>query len=117
MKTKILILLLALAPMMTQAQFTFTTNSGAITINGYNPAAGLNVVIPAGTNGYPVTSIGDEAFYNCFNLTSVTIPSSVTSANPIWTPIQTNTLTNGSFYFSEPLQTNLSGRFYRISLP
>ena len=36
-------------------------------------------------------------------------------ASPVWTPIQTNTLTNGLFYFSEPLQTNSSGRFYRLS--
>jgi hypothetical protein len=37
------------------------------------------VVIPAATNGYPVTSIGDGAFYNCTSLTSVTIPNSVTN--------------------------------------
>jgi len=84
-----------------EAQFTFTTNNGAITITGYNTAAGLNMVIPAATNGYPVTSIGDNAFYGsaitsvtipdsvtnigstafeyCYNLTSVTIPDNVTS--------------------------------------
>jgi hypothetical protein len=33
-------------------------------------------------------------------------------ANPFWTPLQTLTLTNGSYYFSEPQQ---AGRFYRIS--
>ena len=54
-------LLLAL-PALVQAQFTFTTHNGAITITGYNTAAGLNVVIPAMTNGYPVTSIGVNAF-------------------------------------------------------
>jgi len=61
-----------------QAQFTFTTNNGAITITGYNTAAGLNMVIPAATNGFPVTSIGVEAFFGS-SLTSVSIPSSVTS--------------------------------------
>jgi hypothetical protein len=38
-------------------------------------------------------------------------------ANSVWTPLQTNTLSNGSFYFSEPLQTSSLGRFYRISSP
>ena len=78
MKTKILILFLALAPVMMEAQFTFTTNSGAITITGYNPAAGLNVVIPASTNGYPVNAIGASAFFD-LTITNVTIPNSVTS--------------------------------------
>ena len=86
------------------AQFTFTTNNGAITITGYNTAAGLNVVIPSMTNGYPVTnigsgafeycaltsviilnsvtSIGTNAFYNCTSLTSVIFPSSLTSIGP-----------------------------------
>jgi BspA type Leucine rich repeat region (6 copies) len=66
-------------PMMTQAQFTFTTNSGAIMITGYNPAAGLNVVIPASTNGYPVTAIGTDAFNGLTTITNITIPNSVTS--------------------------------------
>jgi hypothetical protein len=83
MKTSIQELFIALVwlalPALVQAQFTtFTTNNGAITITGYNAAAGLNVVIPAMTNGYPVTSIGDYAF-NGSPITNVTIPNSVTS--------------------------------------
>jgi hypothetical protein len=38
-------------------------------------------------------------------------------ANAMWTPLLTLTLTNGLFYFSEPLQTNNTGRYYRISSP
>jgi hypothetical protein len=35
--------------------------------------------------------------------------------NPVWTTLQNLTVTNGVFYFSEPLQANTPGRFYRIS--
>ena len=38
-------------------------------------------------------------------------------ASPVWIALQSLTLTNGLFYFSEPLQTNGSGRYYRISAP
>jgi len=34
------------------------------------------IKIPASLGGYPVTSIGDYAFYYCSGLTSVTIPES-----------------------------------------
>ena len=67
---------LLLLPAAVQAQFTFTTNNGAITITGYTGPGGT-MIIPDTTNGYPVTSIGDDAFYDCYSLTSVTIPNSV----------------------------------------
>jgi hypothetical protein len=60
------------------AQFTFITNNGTITITRYTGPGGV-VMIPRTTNGYPVTSIGGSAFYNCISLTSLTIPNSVTS--------------------------------------
>ena len=69
--------LLAL-PALVQAQFTYTTNSGAITITGCNPAAGLNVVIPDSTNGFPVTTIGTSAFVS-LTITNVTIGTNITS--------------------------------------
>ena len=37
------------------------------------------VVIPSELDGYPVTTIGDEAFSTCYSLTAVTIPDSVTA--------------------------------------
>ena len=89
-----------LLPVVGQAQFTFTTNNGAITITGYT-GRNRDVVIPDKINFLPVTSIGDlafrsariinilipngitsigyGAFYNCTKLTSITIPNSVTN--------------------------------------
>jgi Flp pilus assembly protein protease CpaA len=71
----LMFLLLAL-PAVLHAQFTFTTNNGAITITGYIGSGG-SVVIPDTTNGYPVTSIGSFAF-NGSSLTNVTIGANVT---------------------------------------
>jgi len=48
-----------------------------ITITGYTGSGGA-VTIPSTTNGLPVTSIGDGAFYDCIRMTNITIPSSVT---------------------------------------
>ncbi len=60
--------------------FTYTTNTGMITITAYTWYGGA-VTIPSRITGLPVTSIGEGAFssYYCAYLTSVTIPSSVTS--------------------------------------
>ena len=69
-------MLLAL-PILMEAQFTYTTNGGAITITGYTGPGGT-VTIPGTINGLPVTGIGADAFSLNKSLTSVTIPNSVT---------------------------------------
>jgi hypothetical protein len=38
-------------------------------------------------------------------------------SNPDWQPVQTNTLTTGSAYFSDPQWTNYPSRFYRLRSP
>ena len=43
------------------------------------PSTSGAITIPSTLGGYPVTSIGEEAFLRCGLLTSVTIPDSVTS--------------------------------------
>ena len=65
-------------PVVVQAQLTFTTNSGAISIIYPSCLSGA-AIIPDWTNGYPVTSIGASAFQECSRLTSVTIGTNVTS--------------------------------------
>jgi hypothetical protein len=69
-----LVLLLTL-PAVMQAQYTDTSNNGAITITGYTGSGGA-VTISSTTNGLPVTSIGGGrnvgAFDGCTSLTAGT---------------------------------------------
>jgi hypothetical protein len=55
-----------------------TAPNQTATITKYTGAGGA-VIIPATLGGYPVTSIGNQAFFSSRSLTSVIIPSSVTS--------------------------------------
>jgi len=74
--TRLLVVLLLL-PAAVQAQFTYTTNNGAIAITKltcYGDTVAAN--IPLLINGLPVTSIGG---FNCAALLSVTIPITVTN--------------------------------------
>jgi hypothetical protein len=45
---------------------------------------------------------------------SVVVEGSTNLANPTWSPMSTNTLTDGWSYFSDPQWTNHPGRFYRL---
>ncbi len=56
--------------------YTYTTNSGAITIEEFD-CSSSEVTIRDSIGGLPVTGIGPEAFSGCTNLTSVTIPANV----------------------------------------
>ena len=76
------LLFLMLASAVGRAQFLYEIHNGAITITGNKlsgSAPGAAVIIPSAINGLPVTSIGDQAFFDCTSLTNVTIPNSVTS--------------------------------------
>ena len=65
---------------VTPTNFTVTAANRAMI--GYTGESGEDLVIPAifedNEAWYRVVSIGDSAFYNCVNLTSVIIPDSVT---------------------------------------
>ena len=68
---------------ITSGGIIYTVTSPTTVKVGSNPGASGEIVIPAtvttdfGT--YSVTSIGNNAFFSCTSLTSVTIPNSVTS--------------------------------------
>jgi hypothetical protein len=70
--------LVVILPAVGRAQFNYTTQNGGVTITGYTGPGGA-VVIPATINSLPVTSIGDSAFDFATNVTSVTMPDSITN--------------------------------------
>ena len=45
--------------------------------------------------------------------TTVVVEAATNLADPVWYPLQTNTLSSGSFYFSDAQWTNYPTRFYR----
>ena len=59
--------------------YYYRVSSGKATITDVDGYIGGNITIPSKLDGYPVISIGYEAFYYCDSLISVTIPNSVTS--------------------------------------
>lgn len=60
-------------------QYTLNEDGTAYTASGMGTATDTNIVIASEYNGLPVTSIGDNAFFNCNSLTGIIIPDSVTS--------------------------------------
>ncbi len=65
-----------LADALTYESLTYEVNDGKITITDCDESA-ASVTIPEQIDGMPVTTIGDQAFWQCSKLTSITIPSSV----------------------------------------
>ena len=61
----------------TEGNYTYSVSNGKATITDCKTSISGDVTIPATLGGYPVTSIGYQAFYNCDSLTTVTMGNSV----------------------------------------
>lgn len=58
--------------------YTYITNNGTITIIGYTGPGGA-VVIPESIEGFPVRTIGGDAFEWQTNLTSIVMGNNITT--------------------------------------
>ena len=47
----------------------------------------------------------------------VVVQAATNLANPLWLPVQTNILTGGTAYFSDPQWADHRDRFYRLCAP
>ncbi len=77
----------------------------------WNPSASTadpDFGVKAGSFGFNITGSPDI---------TVVVEACSDLANPVWTPLSTNTLTGGSSYFSDPTWTNLPSTTYRFRSP
>lgn len=76
------LLLIGLMPLTVSAAsydgFTYEDNGDGVTITDYT-GSGTDITIPTEIDGKPVTAIGNQAFFNCSNLTGIKIPEGVTA--------------------------------------
>ena len=69
--------------------YTYSVTDGKVTIGtgetvktAVSPKPTGRLTVPSELGGYPVTGLGESAFYNCTGLTDVTIPNGVTHIGP-----------------------------------
>jgi hypothetical protein len=94
-----------------------TTGWDAVSIN-----TGLPVVLWLPQVQTSDASFGVRASQFGFNINwasgmTVVVEACTNLANPIWSAVATNSLTDGSSYFSDPQWTNYPCRFYRLRSP
>lgn len=59
--------------------FTYIIEDGAVTIIGCDKSASGYIAIPSTIRGYKVNKIGANAFSDCYDITSIDMPDSVTT--------------------------------------
>lgn len=67
------------ADTLTDGVYQYTVTDGEATITKCDRGVSGELVIPNTLGGYPVTAIGEFAFWKCYKLTAITIPEGVRS--------------------------------------
>ena len=78
--------------------WTQATQGGSLTITG----------VTKNPFGFTITGSGGQA---------VVVEATTSLASPAWSPIQTNNLSGGSLYFTDPQGASSPARFYRVLSP
>ena len=80
------VMLLGLLPLIgpgahaeTSGVYTYEVAGGKATITRCKTSVSGALTIPSELDGYPVTQLGEDAFFRCTGLTSVVIPDTVTT--------------------------------------
>ena len=110
---------IALLPMEAQAAekegyLTYTITDGEVTITDCDEDAKGKIVIPDTIEGYPVTKIGEGAFWDCTGIKEIVVPDSITvipnaafreceTLEKITLPEGLTSIGNGAFYECEYL--------------
>jgi hypothetical protein len=79
------------------------------------PAVLLNPPIATSTGGFGIQN--NQFGFTIAGPTNTTIVVQASTNLSTWIAVQTNTLANGSIYFSDAAWTNYPGRFYRVLYP
>jgi hypothetical protein len=110
--------------MTTGSQFNACLAGGSGYITATSGQAYFDNFLATGLVCNPQVKTNDACFgvrTNCFGFTitgisdqAVAVDACTNLSNPVWLPVQTNTLIGGSSYFADPCWTNYPGRFYRL---
>jgi hypothetical protein len=125
--TTVLLLLQLALPATGQAlDFIYDSNATVYYLpgtTGWGPSFGgcptafwvlPNPVILSSSPSFGIQTNGFSLISSWATNTTVVVEACTNLANPTWFPLQTNTLTGGSSFFSDPQWTNQPQRFYRV---
>lgn len=93
------------------------TAVGWETTFGYLPTALWLPEVPTADGSFGIGTNGFSFQITWADKMVVAVEACTNFANPIWSPLLTNTLSSDTFYFSDPDWTNYPSRFYRVRSP